>query len=165
MSQRFFADAAQWARLQNAALRWEGTPYKAGGKTCKIGVDCVNFVSRLCLESGVIRCTIDRGVYPRKWYATRENAIVSTIDEYMANCLGLDVDYRKSSEDLTAWAGDLLCLQINSPVVNHVAIKLRHNAVIHASTRAKKVVIESLEAYEKYLKTVYSFWRRENNGD
>jgi cell wall-associated NlpC family hydrolase len=162
MNHYFDDDPVNYELLHNRAIAWLNTPYRHGGKARGLGVDCVNFVSQICYEIGVITEVVDKGYYPPTWYKTHENAIVEAIDDYMINHLNPTINYRVSTLlEISYRPGDLICLQINSPVINHVALKLGGNQIIHASTRAKKVVNESLEAYQKYLRQVYSFWRAE----
>jgi len=165
MSQHYFDDDYEkFQILQARANAWVGTPYQHGGKTIGLGIDCVHFVENLCYEIGIITQItqiVDYGYYPPTWYLTRENAIVEAIDYYLANYLNPAMTYQMSETDLSNRAGDLLCLQIKSPVINHVAIKLLGNEIVHANTRAKRVVKESVEGYLKYLRRVYSFWRAE----
>ena len=147
--------------LQARADAWVGTPYRHGGSKIKLGVDCVQFVTLICFEIGVITEVVELGYYPPSWYLKRDNAIVESIDYYMENHLNPAMTHQVSEADKNGRAGDLLCFQIKSPVVNHVGVKLLGNRIIHANTRAKKVVVESIEGYRKYLRKVYSFWEAE----
>ncbi len=122
-----------------------------------MGVDCIHFIENICLESGIMSEIIPAPAYSPTWYNTRENAIIEAIEEYIAKKLCPGVLVARSEKDKTGKPGDLLCMKINSPVVNHVAVKLWGNEIIHASTRAKRVVVESLEAYQKFINCVYSW--------
>jgi len=162
MSSHFFDENYEsFSSLQNAANSWLGTPYRHGGKEKMLGIDCVNFVTQLCYEAGIITETEDVGYYAPDWYLTRDNAIIETIDYYLDTYINPAMTYAVAQEDLSSRAGDLICMQIKSPVINHVAIKLLGNEIVHANTRAKKVVKESIEGYIKYLRRIYSFWRVE----
>jgi len=164
--EHFFNDSYEhYKALEDSIKSWLGTPYQHGANAKGLAVDCVHFVAGVYVESGLISGMQEPSEkYPLDWYKTRNNGTVELIkyhlDEFF---LPAEYGYEHKEYPCAIFPGDILCFHISSYVTNHTAIYLTKNRIAHASTRAKAVIIESLEGYQAYLKEVFSFPRREES--
>lgn len=157
----FNENFTRFSLLKAKSIEWVNTQYQHGGNEKNISIDCVHFVEKFCLEIGIITSLFPSENYPIDWYLKGEEKILTRIDQYMAEKLNPLIEFEKINPPIQFYPGDLLCFQIKSPVVNHVGIKLDKNFFIHANTKSRKVVIESVESYRKNIKKVYQFWEKE----
>jgi len=156
---KLFADPKKIKLLESQVESWLGTPYRHMAAQRGIAVDCVHFIENICKDVGIIREIKGHGEYRQDWYKTRDDAIINTIEWYITDylCDGVESVTTKSLGFDRPFPGDLLCYRIHSPVINHVGMAMEKGMVVHASTRARKVVIESQEAYKFSLKRIYSW--------
>lgn len=111
-------------KLLITAKKYLGIPYEFGGTSFETGIDCSFFVQSVCKENGIN--------LPR------------TVRAQYAKCVRVWGNLE---------VGDLVFFQTYRPGPSHVGLYLGQNKFIHASSRAKKVVISTMSSYwnRKYI--------------
>lgn len=146
---------------QEAALRavdtWVGTKYEHLGGT-KRGVDCVHFVGCLLVEIGLLDRLDSLDYYTHDWYAARNDLMCATIERHLDGFLKPGITGRQVS-DLPKF-GDLVCLRIASPVVNHTVFMLSASRFAHAVPKAG-VIKDDLIRWRPSVVKVYRFFEGE----
>jgi cell wall-associated NlpC family hydrolase len=146
-----FEDDQIWARMDQIARSWLGTPYKHITCVKGRGADCTLFIGACWVEGKILR-TMEYYYYPKEWYihATKDTIVESLyrhFEKHASSGFGI-AQYKPEETELMR--GDLLTFAIHSPrqITNHAAMYMGDEKVIHASP-SKGVVLVPFSHYLK----------------
>lgn len=128
-------------QLVISAREWLGTKWQHNQCKKGLGVDCVNFLYAVAIESGLTIATIPKS-YGRL-------AIGSEISDYLSRHFIL-------KPNLTIEESNILLFQF-SGYNNHVAIATGKDSMIHASASHKKVVEHTID--NRWLRILKGVWK------
>jgi len=151
----FFAEKQKYNDLLLIVEKWLGASYMHGAYTPFYCTDCVHFVKDIYWRLGVISAMIDFGDYSPDWYLMGEGDLMREAIEAHLNLQGGRLSGYSYTSGKLAKPGDIVCFKIQSDVTNHAGIMLKSGQFVHASTRAKRVLIDSMVAYQQYLSGAY----------
>jgi cell wall-associated NlpC family hydrolase len=131
-----FEDDQIWARMDQIARSWLGTPYKHITCVKGRGADCTLFIGACWVEGKILRTkdTIVESLYRH-------------FEKHASSGFGI-AQYKPEETELMR--GDLLTFAIHSPrqITNHAAMYMGDEKVIHASP-SKGVVLVPFSHYLK----------------
>jgi len=116
----------------NELTEWVGTPHHSNENKKQIGCDCVGMIVGALREIGLHDYfSIDDVILTRTYKAGITSSVV-------LGFMGRNFDRIAPTDAIT---GDLLILKY-SERVQHIAVLMKGNTLIHSCDRLKKVVIE-----------------------
>jgi cell wall-associated NlpC family hydrolase len=152
-------------KLKDAINSWVGASYLHGAYKPFTSVDCVHFVQDVYWRTGAIAQIHDFGKYPVDWYLNGSEGVMREAIEKHLNDPSPELtgwEYVESPDNSILRMGDIVCLKINSEVINHVGVIMLQGLFAHASTPAQKVVLESISAWKKHIVGHYRLYTEGN---
>jgi len=146
MSQAYFENEGNWARMLSEMKSWQGTPYRHLTMTKGRGVDCTLFIGGVWKACGVLN-DVTYDYYSKDWHIHTEEELVleSIFRHYQDHCNEeLKLERFGSLETSELIRGDLLTF--NYPARK---IQVSHHASLWigtiVETRQRDLMINSIE--------------------
>ena len=147
-----FDNGEIWKKFESELFSWLDTPYRDNMKIKKGGVDCIRFIGETlkALKTNADYSHIEKNIFPMWWRHTDEEIMYNSLKKGLIDNGFIFVEFEYNRQQLKR--GDLLLYTIRSRKMNHTAIYIPKNKMIHASVFKRKVVIEKFN--NVYLKKI-----------
>ena len=137
---------------------WLGTPYRHFCAIKQRGADCALFLSQVLINLKILK-KIEYKYYSRDWHK-------NGIDEIFLNNFNLNIK-KNLREDLyceeiqaavhPVLAGDWLCFSINSKYINHSAISIGSEKIVHC-LQGRGVFEDKFKTWRPFLKKTFRLY-------
>lgn len=148
-----FANEEMWQKLLEEIREWKGTEFGWNVGVRQRKTDCSHFFQNLAIQLGILD---DFKIVnlPPEWYLFSEkelllNNIFSVLENLKENLSYLILDNVEEK-----FRGDLLLFNIRSKRINHIAIYLGNDEIIHAFPDAGVIIHPLVGFWERHLKKI-----------
>lgn len=157
----YFNNANNAMALGNELEEWVGTPYRHYTAVKQRGADCALFLSQVLINLNIIK-KLQYKYYAKDWHKNgKEEIFLNNFYSNMENNLRKDLYCEEVQMTLyPIMAGDWLCFSINSKYINHSALSIGANAIVHC-LQGRGVIEDKLNTWKPFLRKTFRLYYKE----
>lgn len=158
MNKIYFANQENAKKLGDELEEWIGTPYKHYCNIKKRGVDCALFLATVFINLKILKI-LDYEYYSKDWHKhSKANIFLNNFEHNVCKNLAENLKIERIEISLSpVEAGDWLMFASHCKQINHSAIYIGDNKIVHAIQR-RGVIIDKLKTWKPFMKRTYRLY-------